>query len=335
MRILAGDIGGTKTWLRITEFSDEFKADRVIREQRYSSHDYSGLAPMIRKFLHAEKKNSESIIASACFGVAGPIEQIAYGQSVKVTNLPWEISTASLEEETGIAKIKMINDFQAIGFGIEALEEGDLVVLQSGTAQKHAPRVVIGPGTGLGMAMMVWRDDHYEVISSEGGHADFAPADALQMQLLNFLMARFGHVSYERVLSGSGIVNIYDFLCEQTCGQTSAELARSLNIDDPAAAITQAALTGQSKLATQSVDMFVSICGAYAGSLALIALANGGVYIAGGIAPRLIERFTAGTFTRSFNDKGRMSSLLGAMPVKVVLNAQVGLLGAALVASRL
>jgi glucokinase len=335
MRILAGDIGGTKTWLRIAEFNAEFKTGRVIREQRYSSHDYSGLAPMIREFLHEENESSESAIASACFGVAGPIEQTTNGQSVKVTNLPWEISTVSLKKENGIAEIKLINDFQAIGFGIEALEEGDLTVIQKGTVQVNASRVVIGPGTGLGMAMMVWRDDHYEVIPSEGGHADFAPVDALQMHLLKFLMARFGRVSYERVLSGPGIVNIYDFLCEQSCGQTSAELARSLNMDDPAAAITQAALTGQSTLATQSVDMFVSICGAYAGNIALITLADGGVYIAGGIAPRLIERFTVGIFTRSFNDKGRMSSLLGAMPVKVVLNAQVGLLGAALVASRL
>lgn len=333
MNILAGDIGGTKTWLRIAEFNAELKSSRVVREQRYPSRDYDGLVPMIREFTNAEKEHSMSI-SRACFGVAGPIAQTAHGQRVKVTNLPWEIDTKSLSEETGIEKIKLINDFQAVGYGIEALEDSDLAVLQAGETQAHAPRVVIGPGTGLGMAIMVWQQDHYEVIPSEGGHADFAPADALQIQLLNYLMKRFGHVSYERVLSGPGIVNIYKFLRDQHSGQISVELAATLNADDPAA-ITQAAMSGQHPLATQAVDLFVSICGAYAGKVALIALANGGVYIAGGIAPRLIENFKSGILTRSFNDKGRMSPLLADLSVKVVLNSQVGLCGAALVASRL
>ncbi len=333
MRVLAGDIGGTKTWLRIAEFSASSTTGRVVREQRYASSDYDGLLALSREFLGAENENTG--IANACFGVAGPITQTARGQSVKVTNLPWEINTKNLVQETGIARIKLINDFQAIGYGIEALGERDLAVLQMGQAQPNAPCLVIGPGTGLGMAIMIRLHDHYEVISSEGGHADFAPTDALQAQLLNYLMERFGHVSYERVLSGPGLVNIYEFLCAQYSGQTSAELAGALYKDDPAAAITEAALAGQNVLATQAVDMFITICGAYAGSLALVTLAQGGVYIAGGIAPRLIEKFTSGVFMRSFANKGRMSSLLARMPVKVVLNPQVGLIGASLAAYRL
>ncbi|MEO5574492.1 MAG: glucokinase [Gammaproteobacteria bacterium] len=335
MRILAGDIGGTKTWLRIAEFSTEFKTGRVLREQRYPSEDFDGLMPIIRKFMDVESENPTPNIVSACFGVAGPIAQTARGQSVKVTNLPWEISTQSLGTDTGIEKIKLINDFQAIGYGIEALEEDDLAVLQKGEAQERAPRIVIGPGTGLGVALMVWQGDHYEVISSEGGHADFAPVDTVQSRLLNYLTERLGHVSYERVLSGPGLVNIYEFLCAQHGGQSSVELARSLDIDDPAAAITQSALTEGNTLAIQSVDIFISICGAYAGNLALIALAQGGVYIAGGIAPRLLDAFCSGSFTRSFNNKGRLSALQARVPVKLILNTQVGLLGAALAASRL
>lgn len=333
MKVLAGDIGGTKTWLRIAEFSDAVARGRLVREQRYASRDYDGLSTMIREFLGPEKENID--IVHACFGVAGPITQTAQGQNVKVTNLPWEIRTQALVQETGIAKIRLINDFEAIGYGIEALEEHDLAVLQTGQAQPNAPRVVIGPGTGLGMAIMVWLHDHYEVISSEGGHADFAPTDALQIQLLAYLMKRLGHISYERVLSGPGLVHIYEFLSTQHSGQMSAELAGALHEKDPAAAITEAALARQHGLASQAVDLFVNICGACAGNLALITLAQGGVYIAGGIAPRLIERFSSGLFMRSFADKGRMSSLLARMPVKLVLNPQVGLIGATLAARRL
>jgi len=333
MRVLAGDIGGTKTWLRIAEFSTGAASGRVLREQRYASGDYDGLLTMIREFLGAEKENAA--ITTACFGVAGPITQTRQGQSVKVTNLPWEINTKNLMQETGIARIKLINDFQAVGYGIEALEERDLVVLQAGEAQPNAPRVVIGPGTGLGTAVMVWRHDRYEVISSEGGHADFAPTDALQGQLLNYLMERFDHVSYERILSGPGLVNIYEFLRTQHSGQTGAELAGALHKDDPAVAITEAALAGQHALAMQTVNLFITICGSYAGNLALITLAQGGVYITGGIAPRLPEKFTSGLFIHSFANKGRMASLLGHMPVKLVLNPQIGLIGAALAASRM
>lgn len=335
MRVLAGDIGGTKTWLRIADFSTGSNRGRVLYERRYESHSYPSLIPMLHEFLISAGGGAAPSLNKACFGVAGPITQAIAGQIVRVTNLPWEIDSMSLAREVGIERVRLINDFQAIGYGIEALADKDLAVLQDGQPRPDAPRAVIGPGTGLGVALMIRQNDHYEVLSSEGGHADFAPADALQVQLLLYLMERFGHVSYERILSGPGLVHSYDFLREQHPEQASADLVHAMEIADPAAAITEFALAGKDALATQAVDLFITVCGAYAGNLALIALAYGGVYVAGGIAPKIIERFKSGAFLRAFTNKGRMSPLTGAMPVRVVLNPQVGLLGAALAASRL
>lgn len=333
MRVLAGDIGGTKTLLQLAQFSGGDTRGRVICEQRYESHAYPGLLPMIREFLQAAVGEDTDFPSKACFGVAGPIKQTAEGQSVKVTNLPWDIDTASLAHATAIQKIRLINDFQAVGYGIESLTGDELAVLQEGRENSTAPRLVIGPGTGLGVGLLIRQGDHYEALPSEGGHIDFAPTDALQIELLHYLLQRFERVSCERVISGPGLEHIYEFLCAKAPDQP--KLVRRQSTDDLAAAISELALKGEDALAREALALFIRLCGAYAGNLALLSLPYGGVYIAGGIAPKIIDAFKTGAFMQSFTAKGRMSALLQAIPVRVVLNPRVGLLGAAVAAARL
>jgi glucokinase len=335
MRVLAGDIGGTKTWLQIAEFSEQAAQGKVIYEQRYMSRAYPDFNQMLQEFLSNAPGLTFNLPGRACFAVAGPVQQTSEGQSVNVTNLPWQLDTHVLAGQLDIPKIKLINDFQAIGHGIEALEDEDLITLQTGQAEPTAPRLVIGPGTGLGVGLLVWRDGQYEALASEGGHMDFAPNDTLQSSLLEYLRQRLGHVSCERVISGPGLVNIYEFLCTQSAGQPLADLCKAARSDDPAAAISVAALRDGNRLAMQAIDLFVSLCGSYAGNLSLLSLAYGGVYLAGGIAPKLIERFTSGVFLNAFTSKGRMSPRVLAMPVYLIVNPKVGLMGAALVAHRL
>jgi len=330
MRILAGDIGGTKTLLQIAEC--DASRCRAVREQRFDSGAYASLATIIRDFFRDERAKE---IEAACFGVAGPVKHLASGQHVKVTNLPWEIDSQSLASEFGFPHARLINDFQAVGYGIEALGEHDLVVLQRGEAVPRGPRAVIGAGTGLGQGILVWDRDHYEPIATEGGHASFGPNDELQIELTRYLLQNCGRASYERVLSGHGLVRLYAFLKERGETPESAALAQAMQKDDPAAAITRAALEGNDRLAIQALDLFVDIYGAQAGNLALTAGATGGVYIGGGIAPKIIARLTDGRFMRAFCNKGKMTPYVTAVPVQVVTNAQVGLIGAAVAASRM
>lgn len=326
MRILAGDIGGTKTLLRVVEQIDG--ECRAIAERRLTSADYPDVLALIRAFIQAE--HIEKDIAAACLGIAGPVTETASGQTANVTNLPWHVDGSTLARALGIAKIWLINDFQAVGFGIEALTANDVVVLQEGTAQPRGPRAVIGAGTGLGQGLLVWQDGRYEAIATEGGHADFAPTDGLQIQLLEFLRARFGHVACERVLSGPGLVHIYEFLNGPS--QPDSTLVQS---GDPAAAIAAAALAGTDPAAVEALNLFIKVYGAQAGNLALSAGATGGIFIAGGMAPKILPALTQGAFMHAFRDKGRMAPLLTRIPVKVVVNSRAGLLGAERVARRL
>lgn len=331
MVILAGDIGGTKTLLQIAEFS-EGPRGAVVYEKRYVSADYPNLTPMVSEFLATVASEVDAAnVSGACFGIAGPVS----GRQAWVTNLSWEMDADQMATELGIPKVRLINDFHAVGYGIEALEDNDLYTLQAGTPVADAPGVLIGAGTGLGQGILVWAGDHYEVLPSEGGHADFAPNDALQIELLKYLMEKFGHVSYERVCCGRGLVNIYEFMRDTGIEVESDAVREAMASGDAAAAVSKAALDGTDKLAERAMDTFVRIYGAQAGNLALTCLANGGAYVAGGIAPKIIDKLKDGAFVTAFNDKGRMSKLMTDMPVKVVLNARVGLLGAALAASRL
>lgn len=320
--LLAGDIGGTKTLLRLSE------GGRAIAEQRFESVAYAGLEPIIAEFL---RDCPPRAIAAACFGVAGPVE----GGQAKITNLPWRIDAAAIAAEFGIPQVRLINDFQAVAYGIEALGSDDLLTLQAGAPLEYGVRAVIGAGTGLGEGFMVWQGGQYEALPSEGSHVDFAPADMRQAELLRYLAARFGHVSYERLVSGPGLANIFDFLRDSEEGGASSELLAAVKEGDPSAAISRFALAGNDRLATEALDLFIRIYGAEAGNLALKVLAHGGVYVAGGIAPQIIEKLKDGRFLKAFADKGRYAELLATIPVYVVLNPNVGLMGAERVAGRL
>lgn len=332
MYVLAGDLGGTKTLLQIAE--EQGASHRVVREERYVSADYASLTPLITNFLHTHNPEHAYKIEGACLGVAGPVEERGAYQVATLTNLPWKLDTREIAQSLGLARVRLINDFQAIGYGIAALGADDIVTLQTGQAQPHAPCITLGAGTGLGQGILIWRGDYYEALPTEGGHTSFAPTDALQMDLQRTLHARFGRVSCERVLSGAGFVLIYQFLRARGEFPEAKKLA-AITDGDPAPAITHAALVDKDPLAMQAVDLFLTIYGAHAGDVALTVLANGGVYIAGGIAAKMISALRAGGFIQAFNDKGRMSPLTQAMPVHIVMNPHVGVMGAALMAARL
>jgi len=328
VNLLAGDIGGTKTLLQVSQVGD--RSFQPCYQQRFISGDFASFEDMLRVFM-AQAVKQAAAPEAACFGVAGPVN----GRHARTTNLPWTLDADQLEREFNIARVRLINDFQAVGYGIEALQPDDLVSLQNGQQQPQGNRVIIGAGTGLGHGLLLWLQDHYEVFASEGGHASFAPGDDQQIALLNYLRQRFGPVSWERVVSGSGLVRIFEFLLDT--GETeSPALYQARNQEDPAAAISRFALSGEDPLAVQSLDLFVRLYGAQAGNLALTGLATGGVYVAGGIAPKIIDKLRDGSFMTAFSDKeAAMQDLLQAMPVQVVTNPQVGLLGSAVVAARL
>lgn len=330
MRVLAGDIGGTHTRLLLADV--ESGAIHVVVETQYASGAFDGLAPIIEAFLASHRGGPR--IEAACFALAGPITETPAGQRARITNLPWQVDAPALAQTLAVPQVTLLNDFAAVGYGIEALADDDLVALQPGVAQAQAPRVVLGAGTGLGVAQLAWCGAGYTAIAGEGGHLDFAPRDAQQHALLQHLERKFGHVSYERVLSGPGLCAIHAFLRDGNAASTRAEPKTAIGIDDPAAAISAAALAGRDALATAALALFVDIYGAFAGNLALLTLARGGVFLAGGIAPKILPKLQDARFLRAFTDKGRFAPLLADIPVRVVLNPRVGLLGAARVAWR-
>ncbi len=327
MRVLAGDIGGTNTRLQMVELAPG--ALRVLAAHRYDSARYPGLVEVLREFLDEPDVRAQGRAAAACLALAGPVHATGAGEIVQFTNLPWAVDGAALARAFGFERLRLINDFQAIGYSIEALSPGDLVTLQPGAPQPRGTRAVIGAGTGLGQALMVWQGDRYEALASEGGHVDFAPADELQVELWRGLKARHGRAGYEHILSGTGLVGLYEFLARR-----SGRPAPMPGASDPVA-ISDSARRRADPLAVEALDLFVRIYGAQAGNLALAAFATGGVYVAGGIAPRIIDKIKDGAFLRAFQDKGRLASLLQVIPVRVIMHSDAGLLGAACVAGRL
>lgn len=330
MRVLAGDVGGTKVLLSLATVKDS--RVEIATPWRADSAAHTGLLPIVQEFLHSNSIAGDSIDA-ACFGIAGPVRCAVGHETAKVTNLPWTLDSTALARATGIPRVRLINDFQAFAYGIDALPAADLVVLQAGEPQPHQPRAVLGAGTGLGQGLLIWQHDHYEAVATEGGHVDFAPTDPLQVDLWRYLTAKFGRASYERVLSGPGLINIYLFLCERH--KTPPASALQSASFDAAATISEAALSGSDPLAVEALRLFVRIYGAQAGNCALACLATGGVYIGGGIAPKILPALQNGDFVQCFNDKGRMRDLLRTVAVSVVRNEQAGLLGAASAATRL
>ena len=317
---IAGDIGGTKTLLRISA------ADGVpLLQKSYSSANYSGLGEILDEFL---REAGASNVVAARFALAGPVS----GRRVKLTNLPWEVDADALAARFAISRISLINDFEAVGRGIAALLPGDLLTLQSGVPQEQGVRVVVGAGTGLGVAWLSWMDEGYAVHPSEGGHMDFAPADATQYALLQYLQQRHGHVSYERIVSGPGLVAIFEFLRDSGLGLPSAQLVAAMGEGDAAASVTRFAQQGDEPIAQATLDLFVRVYGAFVGNLALLALPRGGIYVAGGIAAKIAATMKRGDFMRAFHDKGRYTGLLETLPLHIVTNPHVGLLGANLMA---
>ena len=323
--ILAGDVGGTKTALAL--FEVRRRALVVVREEALPSQGFAALADAIRQFL---SDGPSTPIDAACVGVAGPV----IDGRCTATNLPWVVDEASLAECVSTRRVKLVNDLEATGHGILGLKPSALATLQAGQRRK-ATMALIAAGTGLGEVLLVWEGRRYRVVSSEGGHADFAPRTDLETELLQFLRKEFGRVSYERVVSGPGLYNIYRFLLASG-GPPEAEWLRSrMENGDPSAVVAEAALAGRDARAVQALDTFVSIYGAEAGNLALKALAVGGVFVGGGIAPKIRAKLEDGTFVAAFRDKGRLGEMMASIPVRLVLEPRTALLGAAAIARSL
>jgi len=327
--IIAGDIGGTKTLLAL--FEPGARAPEV--EHRYDSHAYADFPTLLGRFLDDARGElgARPKVARACFGIAGPVVD----EHVKVTNLPWEVDARALERVFDIPRVRLLNDFATAAHGVEALGNDDLVTLQSGEPVASAPRVVLGAGTGLGVAYMVYDGEGYRVIAGEGGHAAFAPADDEQVELWRHVHAAATRVELEHVLSGSGLARIYEFLRAARRHPESALVAREIAEGDSAAAISRNAVERNDPLASAALDLFVSIYGAAAGDHALNVVARGGVFIAGGIAPKILVRIRAGGFLTAFTAKAEFSALARQIPVHVVTNEKLGLVGAAHCAARL
>ncbi len=323
--ILAGDVGGTKTALAL--FEVQRRALAVVREAVLPSQGFATLAAAIRQFLSDRPPVS---IDAACIGVAGPV----IDGRCTATNLPWVVDEASLAECVSTRRVKLVNDLEATGHGILGLPPSALVPLQGGEPRK-ATMALIAAGTGLGEVLLIWDGRRHHVIGSEGGHTDFAPRTELEIELFRFLRREFGRVSYERAVSGPGLYNIYRFLLGSD-GAPEAEWIRSrMETGDPSAVVAEAALESRDTRAVQALDMFVSIYGAEAGNLALKALAVGGIFVAGGIAPKIRPKLEDGTFVTAFRDKGRLGGLMASIPVRLVLEPRAALLGAAAVARSL
>ena len=322
--ILAGDIGGTKTHLAL--FSLQGNKLQSESQKTFASQDYSGLEPVLQEFLAA----GENSIDRACFGIAGPVVE----GKVQTPNLSWLVDAAKIAETLELPSVSLLNDLQAAAYGIFTLEPDEFLCLNEGVARRPGNKALIAAGTGLGETILYDDGRNYHPIASEGGHADFAPRDELEIELLRFLIPNFGHVSYERVVSGPGIFNIYSFLKDRGGLEEPSWFAEKISASsDPSALISQAALAGEPKICVKTLDIFVSAYGAEAGNLALKGKALGGVYIGGGIAPKIQKKLRDGTFVRAFIDKGRYKELLSSIPVYVILNDEAALRGAAYYAS--
>jgi glucokinase len=316
--ILAGDVGGTKVNLALYDFVDGNL--KHSRDKQYPAKEYSGLEEIVREFIVSEK------VTAACFGVPGPVRD----GKLRLTNLPWTLDSRELAADLKIDYVFLINDLQANGYGIAELSADQIFTLSEGDPRQMGNRALISGGTGLGECFMIWDGRDYVPYPSEGGHTDYAPRNEDEIDLLRFLKQKYnGRISTERVVSGQGLTNCYEFLREVRGMEEPAWLAQRIASEDPNAVITELALAAKSEICEKAVDMFVSAYGAEAGNLALKILSVGGLYVGGGIAPRILEKLKDGTFMKAFADKGRMGNLLVNMPVRVILESGTALMGAA------
>jgi glucokinase len=319
--ILAGDVGGTKTHLGLFQHSSGTL--ELVREHRYATADFDSLEAVCADFLGASVS-----VNAACIGVPGPIID---GRGY-ATNVPWQLSNALLSRALNGIPVRLLNDLAAIAYGMVHLKPSEFAVLhRAENPPEHGNIAVIAAGTGLGESSLVWEDNEnkYYAVASEGGHSDFGPRGEEQIGLLRFIAAEFGHASYERVLSGPGLWNIYRFLRRESRTEEPAWLSDEIAKGDHAAAVSGAAIAGRDPVCVHALTMFCEIYGSEAANLALKVLALGGVYLGGGIAPKILPMLTGGAFMKGFLAKGRLNEILKRIEVRVSLNPAAGLLGAA------
>ncbi len=322
--VLAGDVGGTKTLLALVE--PGAASVRILTEKLFASPHFPGLAPIVRQFL----ADAREPVATACFGLPGPV----LNGECRTPNLPWFLTERDLVRDTGLACVRLINDFAAAAIGVLALPPEAFATLQEGVADPHGTVAVIGAGTGIGQAFLFWDGRRYRANPTEGGHAGFAPQGDLQRELHAYLERSYHPVSVERAISGPGLVRMYRFLVER--GVSSwPDVSQAIAKEDPGEVIARYALAKSDLACEQALDLFVAAYGAEAANMALRGMTTGGVYVGGGIAPKILPKLQDGTFLAAFQSKGRMSELMRRIPVRVVLEARAGLLGAALEASHL
>jgi glucokinase len=319
--LLVGDIGGTRSLLEL--FVERDGVLRGVHEYSCRSGSFASFDALLDEFF-AQAGVARGGVEAACFSVAGPVD----GGVSALTNLDWRIDAAALSARYAIPEVRLINDFAAVGHGIESLGEHDVVTVQRAVAQPHGTRLVVGAGTGLGVGVLTWQGDGYAVHSSEGGQTDFAPLDETQDALLASLRKPFGRVSYERVVSGPGLLRIFGFLQDAGGERPSRQLLDAMQRQDESAAISEFAVGKLDPLAVRALELFISVYGAFAGNMALTTLSRGGVYIAGGIARQIAGKLNDGGFIRAFTDKGRFADLLRRYPVHIVTDPKIGIKGA-------
>lgn len=342
-RVIAGDIGGTKTRLVIASvIGAGVTASHLIpqtagctssvlevlieHECEYRSHDFAAFEDLLAEFLIGVE-----MPACAAFGIAGPVQ----GRAVRTTNLPWFIEADALQQRFGFATCVLLNDLEATACGLPALKAEDVLILQSGRLAAQGNAAIIAAGTGLGEAGLYWDGRQHHPYATEGGHTSFSPQSELEMELWRYLQQRYGHVSWERIVSGMGLFDLYEFLCGYRDSSVPQWLRKEMDEGDAAAAISRAALAERDDICIETLHIFVQLYGAEAGNLALKTMSCGGLYVGGGIAPKILPLLKTGRFMQAFLGKGRMRPLLEAMPVRVILNDHAPLLGAALCAARL
>lgn len=325
--ILAGDIGGTKTLLAL--FDDARGTLELQRDATFPSQESASLEAILTRFLGS----TPTPLRGACFGVPGVVTD----GHCETTNLPWTLDERDLAQHIGAPRVKLLNDLEAAAYGMLHLQPGDLTALNKGAPPSRGGNIaVLAAGTGLGEAMLIWDGSHYLPVATEGGHADFAPRTDQELELQRYLRRKFGnHVSYERVLTGPGLHNVYNFLRDSNFAPEPTWLAEELSTGDPSAIIAENGLARRDPLCVEALNLFVAAYGAEAGNMALRCLAVGGVFIGGGIAPKLLPALRSSRFMEAFTAKGRFAELLHSIPVNVALNARAPLIGAARYALRL
>jgi glucokinase len=341
MLILAGDIGGTKTILRLTQSVRSSSQLKIVAEHEYPSQEFPDFVSMVRQFFESVNASTPDV---ACFGVAGPVVD----NTAKVTNLNWFLEAPRLQTDLGISQVSLINDFAAVGYGVLGLEPSQLHTLQPGKPKSGAPIAVIGAGTGLGHCFLIPQGDTYQVFSSEGGHADFSPRNGWEFQLLEYILEKkeLERVSAERVISGPGITTIYQFFRDLQVSGEDPKIAKLVKMWEnreetakielnPAGEIAKAAIEKRDRLSEETMRLFVRAYGAEVGNFALKLLPLGGMYVAGGIAAKNLDLLKTEGFLDSFLNKGRMKPLLDDIPLHIVLDPKVGLIGAAIHGSQI